>query len=558
MPPYTRRVFGTIAREAASRFGDRPVVVSPTDVLSYADLDAAADRTAQGLAQRGIGAGDVVATVLASGGEWVVLAIALDRLGAVFAPISPKLAPPERAALVALVRPALVVADAEGVDGLPLRTDVAIVQAGDRCEPLAPSPAHATARDRAAASHPDPDPSPDRVTTICFTSGTTGRAKGAVFTVAHQRAVQDLDLGPDAGQRWGGGSAMLASTQFAHVGMAMKLPWYLRTGSTLHVLDPWRADDALRLVAEHRMPTIGVVAPQLALMLRSPLLDALDLSCVQAIIAGGAASPPALVAEARARFGASYSIRYSSTESGGVGLGTAFDSPDGEALHTIGRPRDGVEARVADSDDRPLADGEVGELQIRSGAVTAGYWKDPVATTKALSADGWLRTGDLASRREDGCYVLRGRRTDMYIRGGYNVFPEEVEAALSDHPEVASVAVAPRPDEVMGEVGVAVVVPRDPLRPPTVEDLRAHGRDRLARYKLPDAVVVVERIPLTSVAKVDRRALVGLVRCEGVDRLDDGGDDGEGVDHGDGSHRGGGGGGDDDAPTACDPEGAAT
>ena len=134
-----------------------------------------------------------------------------------------------------------------------------------------------------------------------------------MFTVAHQRAVQDLDLGEGAEHRWGGGAAMLASTKFAHVGMALKLPWYLRTGSTLHVLDTWRADDALRLVAEHRMPTIGVVAPQLALMLRSPLMESLDLGSVSAIIAGGTRAARAR-ARGRERFGAAYSIRFSSTE----------------------------------------------------------------------------------------------------------------------------------------------------------------------------------------------------------------------------------------------------
>jgi acyl-CoA synthetase (AMP-forming)/AMP-acid ligase II len=504
-------VLGRIAQETAARFGDRPVVVTASDTLTYGALDASADRTAAGLRARGIGPGSTVATVLGSCAEWVILAVAADRAGATFAPVSPKLAAPERAELVTLVRPDLVVSDAAGVDGLPLRMDVAVVAPGDRCGPL-----WVSGTDEGDLDEGDPDEDTSRVTTICFTSGTTGRAKGALFTVAHQLAVQSLDLGPDAASRWDGGSAMLASTQFAHVGMALKLPWYLRTGSTLYVLDPWRADDALRLIAEHRMPTIGVVAPQLALMLRSPLVDELDLSCVTTIIAGGAASPPGLVHEARERLGAAYSIRYSSTESGGVGLGTAFDAPENEALHTIGRPRTGVEARVADTDDRPLPDGVIGELQIRSGAVTAGYLNDPEATATALTNDGWLRTGDLAERRTNGCFVLAGRRTDMYIRGGYNVFPEEVEAVLSEHPGVAAVAIGARPDDVMGEVGIAVIVVRDPAAPPTIESLRAHGADRLARYKLPEAVIVVEQLPLTTVAKIDRSALAELVRDEPV------------------------------------------
>jgi acyl-CoA synthetase (AMP-forming)/AMP-acid ligase II len=496
-------VLGDIAREAGRRFGDRDVLVTPADRLDYAGLDHHADHLAAGLAARGVGPGDVVAAVLPSGAEWMVLAVALDRAGAVLATVSPKLAGPERAELVRLARPRLVVADPALVDGLPLRAEVAVIRAGGRGAELAAE---------GSEEVPQPPPGDDRVTTICFTSGTTGRAKGSVFGVRQQRAVQALDLGPGAEDRWGGGAPMLASTQFAHVGMVLKLPWYLRLGATLHVLDPWRADDALRCVAEHRMPTIGVVAPQLALMLRSPMMDTLDLSSVTSIIAGGAASPPALVDEARRRFGAGYSIRYSSTESGGVGLATAPDAPDEEALSTIGRPRPGIEARVVDDDGRELPPGEVGELRLRSPAVMSGYWNDPTATAAALGDDGWLRTGDLARVDERGCFALAGRRTEMYIRGGYNVFPAEVEAVLCDHPAVASVAVVPRPDDVMGEVGVAVVVPADPASPPTLEDLRAHAGEQLARHKLPESVVVVERIPLTTVSKVDRAALADLVR----------------------------------------------
>ena len=514
--PSPDAVLGEIAREAARRFGDRPVVITPTDTLSYAELDRDADAVAAGLRRR-LGPGDVVAAVLPSGVEWIVLAVALDRVPAILATVSGKLAPPERAALVSLVEPTLVVADASLVDGLPLRTEVSVVRPGARCDELAGEAGPDVDRDDATED-------PDRITTICFTSGTTGRGKGAVFGVRQQIAVQALDLGPGAEQRWDGGSAMLASTQFAHVGMALKLPWYLRVGATLHVLDPWRADDAIRTISQHRMPTIGVVAPQLALMLRSPLLDQLDLSAVTTIIAGGAASPRPWCRRRRERLGAAYSIRYSSTESGGVGLGTEFGAPDAEALHTIGRPRAGIEARVAGDDDVPLSDGEVGELQLRSPAVMSGYWNDPEATAAALTTDGWLRTGDLARVDAAGCFVLAGRRTDMYIRGGYNVFPIEVEAALADHPAVGAVAVVPRPDDVMGEVGVAVVVPVDPGAPPDLASLRDHAAARLARHKLPEAMVLTDRIPLTTVSKVDRAALADLVTSSTTNTTTDSGD----------------------------------
>jgi acyl-CoA synthetase (AMP-forming)/AMP-acid ligase II len=291
-----------------------------------------------------------------------------------------------------------------------------------------------------------------------------------------------------------------------------KRPWYLRLATRTHVLGRWRAADALRTVAEQRMPSIGGVAPQVALMLRSPEVERHDWDHVKTLIMGGAASPPALVAEARSRFGAAYSIRYSSTESGGCGTGTAFDADDHEALNTVGRPRPGIEVSVRGEDGLRIAadgegDSEIGELWLRSPTQMVGYWRNPEATAATITPDGWLRTGDLARYDERGNVVLAGRRTEMFIRGGYNVYPAEVEAQLVAHPAVADAVVVPRPDEVMGEIGVAVVVPHDPAAPPTLDDVRDFLTTRIAKYKLPEAVRVVDALPLTPMQKIDRRSL---------------------------------------------------
>jgi acyl-CoA synthetase (AMP-forming)/AMP-acid ligase II len=496
-------VLSEIAREAGQRFGDRAVVVAADGVLTYAELDRAADALAVQLAQRGVTAGDRVGLLLPSGGDWVVAAVAVSRLGAVFAGISPTLSVPERATLISLLRARLTLADPTLLDGLPLRAEIAVMRPGSRAiEPTASEP---TASD--LSSHVvDHVAADDEAAVICFTSGTTGQPKAAVYCISQLRGIQSIDLGPGAEQRWGGGSPMLASTQFAHVGMSTKLPWYLRLGNTLHVMPRWRAEDALRLVAQHRIATLGVVAPQLALMLRSPLMDSLDLSCVTSIIAGGAASAPSLVREARLRFGAGYSIRYSSTESGGVGIATAFDTPEQDGLQTVGVARPGVEVRIADEQDSPLEIGQVGELQLRSAAVMQEYWNDQSATNSALTADRWLRTGDLASMDSNGRVMLAGRRSEMYIRGGYNVFPAEVEAALLEHPGVVSAVVVPYPDEILGELGLAMICVQDPERPPTLEQLREHGSHLIAKYKLPDLVVIAQSLPLTTAQKLDRAA----------------------------------------------------
>jgi len=274
----------------------------------------------------------------------------------------------------------------------------------------------------------------------------------------------------------------------------------------MHLQPKWRAGETLRLIHDFRMAAVGGVAPQVALLLRHPDFDSYDFSCVKTIVMGGAASPPALVREAKERFGAAYSIRYSSTESGGIGLGTAFDAADEEALFTIGRPRAETEVEIRDDAGAPVAPGDVGELFLRSPYMMRGYWRDDEATAATI-VDGWIRTGDLARVDERGLFRLAGRKKEMFIRGGYNVYPMEVEAVLASHDGVAAVAVVPRPDPVMGELGVAVVVPADRAAPPTLDDLRAFAAERLAPYKLPEALRVVDELPLTAMQKIDRAAL---------------------------------------------------
>jgi acyl-CoA synthetase (AMP-forming)/AMP-acid ligase II len=141
----------------------------------------------------------------------------------------------------------------------------------------------------------------------------------------------------------------------------------------------------------------------------------------------------------------------------------------------------------------------------------AGYWRDPDATREAFTADGFVRTGDLGWVDGQGRLRLVGRSKEMYVRGGYNVYPVEVEAVLSEHPDVAAVAVVPRADRVMGEIGVAAVVPRDRAVPPTLDALRSFATDRVAAYKLPEAIAVVDALPLTAMEKVDRAALARTV-----------------------------------------------
>jgi acyl-CoA synthetase (AMP-forming)/AMP-acid ligase II len=444
---------------AAQRFGSRAALIAGERSVTFAELHDLSDRAAAALADGGVHEGSVAALTMPSGVDYVVAYLALAKLGAITAGINPRMSDDERARVLDRLQPDLV------LDELTLST--AFV------EPVAPDP--------------------DRVVTIVFTSGTSGEPKGAVFTNRQLEAITRIDAG--GLDVWGSGGPLLGGTQFCHIGFMTKLQWYLRLGCTVLVQPRWRADVALRLIAQHRMRGVGGVAAQIALLLREPDFDSFDLSCVETIVVGGGPSPPQLVREARRRFGAAYSIRYSSTESGGVCTGTAFDAPDEEALFTVGRPRPGIEVCVADD----------GEVLVRSAAAMVGYWRDPERTALAIDADGWLHTSDLGELDGNGCLRIVGRTNDMYIRGGYNVHPLEVESVLVEHPAVAAVAIAPRPDDVMGEIGVAIVVPRGTR--PTLDDLRSFASSRLASYKLPEAIRIVDALPITSMEKLDRAAL---------------------------------------------------
>ena len=484
--PATPYLPATVA-EAARRFGDRPAFVDPDGTaLTYADLHRRSDEIAAGMARHGVGPGAIVGLTLASTSDWVVAYAAAAKAGAATAGVNPRLTDVERAACLDKVEPALVLDDPDQVRSLAV--------AGGRPAPIgADNTGHANAANS------------DRPVAVVFTSGTTGTPKGAWFTDRQLRAVTRYDVG----EAWGTDRLIpqYGATQFAHVGFTTKLPWYLRLGTTTYLLARWRAGDVLDLVARERIPTLGGVAPQVALLLRDPDFDARDLACVQLIVMGGSASPPALVAEARQRFGAAYSIRWSATETGGVGTGTAPDAPDSEALHTVGRPRTGIDIEIRGDDGNALPHGEVGQVWIRSEASMSGYWGDPEATAHAL-VNGWLRTGDLGSVDATSLLTLAGRQGEMFIRGGYNVFPSEVAAELGTHPGVHDVVVVPRPDDVLGEIGVAVVVPTDRDHPPTLAELRDHAKARLSHHKLPEALLVVDELPLTAMQKVDRRRLI--------------------------------------------------
>ena len=490
------------AAEAAERFGDRLAFVTDEGLsLTYGEFNALADAAAVGLAERGVREGDVVALLLPSAPEHFITYVAAAKLGAVTAAINPKLVTAEREAVLRAAAPRVIV------------TTESLAPTSDGSTPVVEiTPASEVGGVLANLAVRGQAPPPlatdlDRPIAIVFTSGTTGIPKGAVFGGKQIAFITQCDVGDE----WGGGGHSMAGSALAHLGPTTKLAGNIKKGSTQHLsMRPWRAAEALASIAELKIAAFGGVPTQVALMLRDPTFDQTDLSSVKAVVMGGGPATPALVREARARIRAPLSVRYSCTEAG-IGCGTSFGDPLEDAEVSVGRPLAGVRLSIRRDDGGECQPTEIGEVCLGSPAVMDGYWRNSSANADVFTADGSVRTGDLGWIDDQGRLRLAGRNRERYVRGGYNVHPMEVEGVLADHPDIASVAVVGRHDPVMGEVGVAVIVPRDGSATPDLAQLRSFAGERLARYKLPDDLVVVSALPLTAGEKVDRRALERLI-----------------------------------------------
>lgn len=490
----------SVIKSVSATHGENVAYVSPDGKeITYKELDVISDEMAVWLTNAGILEGSVVGLSLPSCIEYIVSYLALAKIGAITAGINPRFTSLERSKTLDTLNPNLVITAKGHDDGVggQYRTTLIALNATEFIQ-----------THRVTGGSPQPlEDDDERPVCICFTSGSSGSPKGALFANRQLRAISELDTGGS----WGGGGHRYASTEFAHVGVMTKLPWLLATAGTTHLIQKWNAREILQLIHKYKMSSVSAIAPQIALMLKQDGIEDLDFSSVKAIVTGGAYASVNLIKKGRETFGAPWSVRYSSTESGGIGLGTSLTADDYEALHTIGRPREGVKAKIYDSFGSELPAGETGEIWISSPAVMSCYWNDPEETAKVFEQQ-WLKTGDLAYQTPEGYFILAGRTSEMFIRGGYNVYPLEVEGIFSEHPSIAEVVIIPRPDEIMGEIGVAIIVLEDGCVPITIDDLRSFGADKLAAYKLPEEVIYIESIPRNATDKINRRELKEMLK----------------------------------------------
>ncbi|HEY5711997.1 MAG TPA: AMP-binding protein [Allosphingosinicella sp.] len=463
---------------------------------TYAELDRSIACCVSVLVERRIGAGDRVA-VLARNSAWqLILQQALTRLGAIFAPLNWRLAASELDALLDDCEPVLLVVDDASA---PLADACA-----QPCERMTMA-GLAAAIDCAEPAPPGEPADADVPSILLFTSGTSGRAKGVIVTErnAFFTATNFSVLG-----RVDNKSVFLCDSPMFHViGLLTSLRPPLMQGGTIYISAGF---DPAATLARLGDPGLGIThyfcVPQMAQMLRSaPGFDPARLGNLRALFTGGAPNPPENI-----RLWLGEGVRMAD----GFGMteaGTVLGMPvDGDVIDvkagSAGLPAPTLSLRIVGEDGAEVPAGEVGELQIRGPNVTPGYWRRPAETEAAFTQDGWFRTGDLGRRDSDGFVFLVDRRKDMFISGGENVYPAEVERVLAEHPAVLEAAVIGVASMEWGEVGSAFLVCR-PGEAPPAEELEVHCRGRLARYKVPRSFRFVESLPRTASGKVMKQAL---------------------------------------------------
>jgi acyl-CoA synthetase (AMP-forming)/AMP-acid ligase II len=488
---------GDLLRDAATTHPERDAYVHADKRSTYAWLDRAADGFAATLLDRGVRHGDVVVLMLPSSTKFAVCYLGALRVGAITSAINLRLGAQETASIIARTEPVLTVLG----DGASL--------------PPGPDPGRVLAveelKEAFAADPPSKLPRlrPSDPTCIVWTSGTTGAPKGAVYDHERQAAISR-----NVGELTRPGDRRLVVLPFPHVGYMTRM-WDELANATTIVLgrEPWSAEETLRIIQDEGITMATGVPTQWQRVLEHPDVARTDFSRLRVAGIGAAAIPPDLVRRMRAVLGCPVITRYTSTEMGVTTSTLVTDDADVIAT-TVGRPTPDVEVRIVDpATGREQPTGTVGEITSRSPANMIGYWRDPELTRSVVDDDGWLHTGDLGEFGEDGNLRIVGRLKEMYIRGGYNVYPAQVEAVLTDHPGVARVAVVGAPDPDLGEVGVAFVVaePGADVGALDRESLRAWCRERIADYKAPDRVVLVDDLPMTPMMKIDKRALTERV-----------------------------------------------
>jgi len=510
----------------AEAFGDQLAVVDGTTRLTYAGLVERARAFGAALVASGIQAGDRVAIWCGNSAEWVIAALGLWEAGATLVPVNTRFKGAEAADILgrSRARALVTVTDFLGTDyvamlrasgaELPDLTTVVVARSTPDAGAVgwddflgrAGTSAREEMARRAAATGPD-DPAD-----ILFTSGTTGRPKGVVQTHARTLCVSTdwaQMVGLTRDDRY-----LMVNPYFHMFGLKAGILTSVGVGLTMFPMAVFDVQRVLETVERERITVLPGAPTVYQSILDFPRRDAYDLSSLRAAVTGAADIPVELIRRVRAELPLTTVIAgYGLTEAGTATATSPDDDPETVAT-TVGHARPTFELRVIGPDGEEVPLGAPGEVVLRGGSVMLRYLDDPASTAEVLSPDGWLRTGDVGMLDERGNLRIVGRSKDMYIVGGFNAYPAEIENILLRHPDIERAAVIGIPDERLGEVGMAFVVPRAGSSP-TPDAIIEWSRGEMANYKVPRAVELVEALPYNATGKVAKAELRALAAARG-------------------------------------------
>ncbi len=493
----------------------------PTVTLTYAALGERIDRAARALVAAGISPGDTVAVWAPNGWPWVVAGLAACRAGARLVPVNTRFKGGEAAYVLRTARVRVLflvdgfldtdysgslaghdLPDLERIVALAGPASDGVTESLDDFLALGDGGGDVAERDRLRdeVERRSDATTPDDVSLIMFTSGTTGRPKGvlvrggAVIRAFHGYG-RALGVRP-------GDPYLLVNPYFHAFGLNSGILVCFQFGACNLPVAVHRPERVLRLIERERVAVYPGPPALFQSLLNHPRLGEYDLSSLRSCVTGAATIPVELVVAMQQDLGFDVVLTaYGMTETSGLATHTLPDDPAEVAASTSGRALDDVELRIVDDDGNDVATGAEGELLVRGYQVTPGYLDEPEKTAETIDADGWLHTGDIAVMNADGYIDITDRKKDMFIMGGFNAYPAEIERVLVEHPSVGMVAVVGVPDRAMGEVGAAFVVP-SPSGRPEPEELIAWSRERMANYKVPRFVWLVDELPLNPSNKV--------------------------------------------------------
>ena len=502
-----------VIEAAAERFGTGEALVEGDLRLDWVQLAAAADEAARALIASGVERGDRVAIWAPNISEWVIAALGIHRAGAVVVTINTRFKGNEALHVLttAGARMLFTVTDFLDTDyvamldavGRPRGLAEVVVMRGpagpdqawsDFLVRAADVPAE-TAAARAAAVEPGD------MSDIVFTSGTTGAPKGAML--AHEAGIRAYTAWTDVVGLREGDRYLIVNPFFHCFGLKAGILACLLKGATIVPHPVFDVPSVMRRVDEERISMLPGPPAVYQTILDHPDLATFDLSTLRLAVTGAAPVPVEMIRRMREELTFKTIVTgYGLTESTGITTMCRHDDDPETISHTCGRAIPGIEVELFDDEGKPVPVGESGEVVVRGYNVMLGYFDNPEATAEAIDADGWLHTGDVAVFVDDQRNLrITDRKKDMFIVGGFNAYPAEIEGMMMRHPSVSQVAVVGVPDQRMGEVAKAFVIPR-PGTTLDPDELIAWCREEMANYKVPRSVEVVDALPLNASGKV--------------------------------------------------------